>query len=116
MGRIRNGGRRGWDSNLWSFAGDRLPRAIHVLLTTALFIFVPTFALLSPILLSLLLILLIFLAVDPVIARMRTWTGGRKGATALLALAAVGVMGLTCWAFIVPMKDSAAKLAEQLPE
>jgi predicted PurR-regulated permease PerM len=88
----------------------------YVLLAAALLIFIQTFALLSPILLSLLLILLISLAVNPVIARMRAWTGGRKGATALLALALVGVMGLTGWAFSVPMKDSVAKLAEQLPD
>ena len=88
----------------------------YILLAAALLIFIQTFALLSPILLSLLLILLISLAVNPVIAWMRSWTGGRKGATALLALALVGVMGLTGWAFSVPMKDSVTKLADQLPE
>ncbi|MHB1307634.1 MAG: AI-2E family transporter [Limisphaerales bacterium] len=88
----------------------------YILLAAALLIFIQTFAVLSPILLSLLLILLISLAVNPVIARIRAWTGGRKGATALLALALVAVMALTGWAFYVPMKDSVTKLAEQLPD
>jgi predicted PurR-regulated permease PerM len=88
----------------------------YVLAAAALLILIKTFALLSPILLSLLLILLISLAVNPVIARMRAWTGGRKGAAGLLALVVVAVMGLTGWAFTVPMKDSVTKLAERLPE
>ncbi|MHB9009749.1 MAG: AI-2E family transporter, partial [Limisphaerales bacterium] len=88
----------------------------YILLAAALLIFIQTFAVLSPILLSLLLILLISLAVNPVIARIRAWTGGRKGATALLSLALVAVMALTGWAFYVPMKDSVTKLAEQLPD
>ena len=98
-------------------SGAKRPSTLfYVLLAAALLIFIQTFALLSPILLSLLLILLISLALNPVIARMRAWTGGRKGAAGLLALAVVGVMGLTAWAFSVPMKDSVTRFAEQLPE
>ncbi len=98
-------------------SGAERPSALfYVLLAAALLIFIKTFALLSPILLSLLLILLISLAVNPVIARMRAWTGGRKGAAALLALVVVGLMGLTGWAISVPMRDSVTKLAEQLPK
>lgn len=96
--------------------GARPSALFYVLLAAALLIFIQSFALLSPILLSLLLILLISLAVNPIIARMRAWTGSRKGATGLLALVVVGVIGLTGWAFIVPMKDSVTKLADQLPE
>ena len=87
----------------------------YVLPAGALLILILTFSLLSPILLSFLLILLISLAVNPVIARMRAWTGGRTGATGLLALALVVFMGLTGWAFFAPMKDSITKLAERLP-
>jgi predicted PurR-regulated permease PerM len=98
-------------------SGAERPSALfYVLLAAALLVFIGTFAQLSPILFSLLLILLISLALNPVIARMRAWTGGRKGAAGLLTLAVVGVMGLTGWAFSVPMKDSVAKFAEQLPE
>jgi len=87
----------------------------HVLLVAALFVFIHTFSVLSPILLSLLLILLISIAVNPVISRLRVWTGGRKGATGLIVLALVVVVGLTGWAFFVPMKASVTRLAEQLP-
>ena len=56
------------------------PRSMsfYVLLGAALFVFIERFSLLSPILLSFLLILLISFAVNPVITRMRAWTGGRK--------------------------------------
>jgi len=92
------------------------PRSIsfYVLLAAALFVFIQTFALLSPILLSFLLILLVSLAVNPVISRMRAWTGGRKGATGLVAAALVVVIGLTGWAFFGPMRGSVTRLAEQL--
>ncbi len=97
-------------------AAKRPSALFYVLLAAALLIFIQTFALLSPILLSLLLILLISLAVNPVITRMRAWTGGRKGAAALLTLGVVGLMALTSWAFIVPMTDSFTNLANQLPD
>ena len=97
-------------------SGAERPSALfYVLLAAVLLVFIQTFALLSPILLSLLLILLISLAVNPVVARMRAWTGGRKGATALLALALVGVMALTGWAFFVPLKASVTQLVADLP-
>ena len=52
--------------------------SFYVILATALFVFIQTFSLLSPILLSFLLILLISLAGNPIISRMRAVTGGRK--------------------------------------
>jgi len=93
------------------------PRAIsfYVLLAAALFVFIQTFSVLSPILLSLLLILLITLAVNPVISWLRKWIGGRKVATGLIVLALVAVIGLTGWAFFVPMKASVIKLSANLP-
>ena len=48
---------------------------LYVILGAALFAFIQTFSLLSPILLSFLLILLVSLAVNPVISRMRALTG-----------------------------------------
>lgn len=98
-------------------SGTKRPSVLfYILLSAALLVLIQTFALLSPILLSLLLILLIFLAVNPVGVRMRVWTGGRKGAAGLFALVVLGIIGLTGWAFIVPMKVSVSHLAEQLPE
>ena len=93
------------------------PRSVffYLILAAALFAFIETFKLLSPILLSLLLILLISLAVNPVISRMRALTGGRKVTTGLIAAALIAVIALSGWAFFVPMRASATKLSEQLP-
>jgi predicted PurR-regulated permease PerM len=91
------------------------PVYLYVILAAALFAFIETFALLSPILLSLLLILLVSLAINPVISRMRSLTGGRKGAASLIAVALVLVMALSGWAFFGPMKSSIGKLSERLP-
>ena len=81
----------------------------------ALLVFIETFSLLSPILLSFLLILLISLAINPVISRMKAWAGGRKGAAVLFVAAVVAVIALTGWAFFGPMKVSLVKLSEQVP-
>ena len=89
--------------------------AFYVLLAAALFAFIQTFSLLSPILLSLLLILLISIAVNPVISRMRGLMGGRKVATGLVAVALVVLMALTGLAVFRPMTASFTKLSEQLP-
>jgi len=93
------------------------PRSVsfYVLLAAVLWVFIQTFPLLSPILLSFLLILLISLAVNPAISRLRALTGGRKVATGLVAAALVVVLGLTGWAFFGPMKTSVSKFSEQLP-
>ena len=77
--------------------------------------FILTFSLLSPILFSFLLILLISLAVNPVISRMRALKGGRKGATGLMVAALVVFIALTGWAFFGPMNDAVTKLSERLP-
>jgi predicted PurR-regulated permease PerM len=87
----------------------------YVILGAALFAFTQIFPLLSPILLSFLLIVLISLAVNPVISRLRALTGGRRVATGLVAAALVVVLGLTGWAFFGPMKSSVTKFSEQLP-
>ena len=89
--------------------------SFYVILGAALFAFIHIFPVLSPILLSFLLILLISLAVNPIISRMRALTGGRRVATGLIVAALVLVVGVTGWAFFVPMKNSVAKLMEQLP-
>ena len=93
------------------------PRPVYsyIVLGAALFAFIQTFSLLSPILLSFLLILLISLAVNPVISRMRALTGGRKGATGLIVAVLAVLIALTGWAFFGPLKDSVTKLSEQLP-
>ncbi len=86
-----------------------------VILGAILFVFIQSFMLLSPILLSFLLIVLITLAVNPVISRVRTWTGGRKGATGLVTVAIIIFISLTGWASFGPMKTSLTNLSQQLP-
>lgn len=87
----------------------------HILVAGTVWVVIKSFALLSPIVLSLLLILLTSLAVNPVISRLREWTGGRKGATALVAVALAAMIGMTGWAFLGPMKSSMTELAEKAP-
>lgn len=87
----------------------------YVLLAAAVWVFIEAFAYLSPILLALLLTLLISLAINPLIARLRTWTGGRRVATGLVAGTLLAVIGLTGWAFFGPMKASVTLLTEKLP-
>jgi predicted PurR-regulated permease PerM len=94
---------------------NRRTTVFYVLLAAGVFVFIQSFSLLSPILLSLLLTLLISLALNPVIARLREWTGGRKRATTLVTAALVAAVGLTGWAFFVPMKASISMLSERLP-
>ncbi len=95
--------------------GNRTSALFQIILAAALFVFIQAFELLSPILLSLLLILLVSLAVNPVMARMRVWMGGRKKAATILALVVIVVIGLTGWGFLVPMKDSVTKFAQKVP-
>lgn len=96
----------------------RLPRDIFfpLILASVLFALFQTFSKLSPILLSFLLILLISLAVNPVVSRLRAWTGGRKRATGLITAGLVGVMALSGWAFLGPMRTSVTKLTAQMPD
>lgn len=99
-------------------APEAQPRSIafYVILGAALLAFIETFSLLAPILLSFLLVLLVSVAVNPVISRMRALTGGRKGATGLVATALVVVLILTGWAFVGPMTTSFTNLSKQLPD
>ena len=96
---------------------DERPRSFlsYLILGAALFAFIQTFSLLSPILFSFLMILLISLAVNPVISRMRALKAGRKSATGLIVSALVVFIVLTGWAFFWPMNDAITKLSERLP-
>lgn len=96
---------------------ENRPRSIafYVLLAAALYAMFQAYSLLSPILLSFLLILLITLAVNPVISRLRIWTGGRKRAAGLVLLGVLTLGGLTVWAATVPLKQSVAALSQKLP-
>jgi predicted PurR-regulated permease PerM len=86
----------------------------YILLATALLIFIQSYHLLAPIILSFLLILLISLAINPVVARLRKLTGGRKMATGLVTAAFILLVGLTGWAFYIPISTSASNLVQRL--
>lgn len=94
------------------------PRSIafYVILGAALFAFIQSFSLLSPILLSFLLVILISVSVNPLISWIRSLTGGRKLPAGLVVGGFIAVLVLTGWAFFGPMKDSVTNLTEQLPE
>lgn len=95
---------------------SRVSPVFLVLLGAALLVFIQSYALLSPIILSFILILLISLAINPVVAWLRKITGGRKVATAVVTTAFVLLLCLTAWAFYIPMKTSASKLVQRLPQ
>ncbi len=90
--------------------------SFYVILGAGLFAFIQTFSLLSPILLSFLLVLLLSLAINPMISRMRALTGGRKIPTGLVAVALVAGIVLMGWALFGPMKDSVVTISESLPD
>lgn len=90
--------------------------AFYVVVLTALVVAITSYELLSPILLSFILIVLITLAVNPIVLRLRALLGGRKLATILITLGFVVGISLAIWAFVVPIKTSTAKLVQRLPE
>jgi predicted PurR-regulated permease PerM len=94
------------------------PRQIYssIFLAAGLFVAISVFPSISPILLSLILTLLVALAINPLILKLRRWSGGRTVATGLVLIAFLGIAGLTALAFYKPMKRSTAKFIQQLPE
>lgn len=96
-------------------SSKRFSIPFFLMLAVGLLAFVQTFSLLSPIYLSFLLTLLISLALNPLVNKLRALTGGRKGATALVVFAMVAVFALSGWAFFHPLRDSVNNLSEVLP-
>jgi predicted PurR-regulated permease PerM len=91
------------------------PISFYVILGVALVAFIRIFSLLSPILLSFVLVLLITLAVNPIISRMRAVTGGRKIPTVLVVAGLAAMMALAGWSLFGPMKDSVIKISVSVP-
>ncbi len=89
---------------------------LYILIVSSILIFVQTFSVLSSIYLSFILTLLIALALNPLVSRLRTSMGGRKGATALVVFLMVAALSLSGWAFYIPLRDSVSNLSEVLPE
>jgi predicted PurR-regulated permease PerM len=88
----------------------------HVILAAVLFAFIQSFALLSHILLSFLLVILISLALNPLIVWIRSLTGGRKTSTAIVGGGFLAILVLTGWAFFGPMQDSITNISKNLPD
>ena len=91
------------------------PIAFYVILAVGLLAFIRAFSLLSPILLSFLLVLLVSLALNPVISRMRSLTGGRKIPTGLVTAGLITGVALLGWALFGPMKVSIMSISEAVP-
>lgn len=89
--------------------------AFHVVLAAALYAMIQAYSLLSAILLSFLLILLITLAVNPIIARLRTWTGGRKRATGIVLVGVLVLSALAVWATVLPLKQAVTSPSKKAP-
>lgn len=96
---------------------EKTPHLIstYVLLAAALYALIHAYSLLAPILLSFLLIFLITLAVNPIISRLRAWTGGRKRATGLVLVGVLTLAALGVWSAVVPLRHSVTTLSEKLP-
>jgi predicted PurR-regulated permease PerM len=94
------------------------PRAFYsaIFLAAALYVFIITFSILSPILLSFILILLLSLAINPLIMKLRRLSGGRTMATGFVVLIFLGIVLLTGWAFYNPIQRSTKKFVDRLPE
>lgn len=97
-------------------AEKKRPISAYVILGAALLAFINTYLLLSPIILSFLLILLISLAINPVVLRMRAWTGGRKIPTALITVGMIAGIILLGVALFGPMKTSIVRFSQSLPD
>jgi predicted PurR-regulated permease PerM len=96
-------------------SSKRLSIPFYLMLAVGLFAFLQTFSLLSPIYLSFLLTLLISLALNPLVNKLRAFSGGRKGATGVVVISIVTVIALSGWAFFIPLQDSITKLSDVLP-
>jgi predicted PurR-regulated permease PerM len=91
------------------------PFYVYLLAAAGFYIFIQSFSLLSPILFSFLLIVLVSLAVNPLIARMRGWAGGRTAATGLLVTGIALLAGLAAWGLYAPLQNSAGLIGARLP-
>jgi len=93
----------------------RLSILSYVLITVVMVVFLQTFALLSSIYLSFLLTLLISLALNPLVNRLKAFTGSRRGATAAVVLTMLLVLTFSGWVFYIPLKGAVGNLSEALP-
>lgn len=89
--------------------------AFYLTMAVIFYAVIQVYALLAPILLSFILILLITLALNPIMIRLRNWTGGRKRATGVILIGILTLGGLTIWGTAAPLADACKNLSERLP-
>ena len=89
--------------------------AFYLTMAVIFYAVIHVYALLAPILLSFILILLITLALNPIMIRLRNWTGGRKRATWVILTGILTLGGLTVWGTAAPLADACRNLSERLP-
>jgi len=94
----------------------RLSIPFYLIIGGVILVFVQTFSILAPVYLSFLLTLLISLALNPLVNRLRSFLGGRKGATATIILGMLMFIALSGWAFYIPLRDSVSNFAEAMPQ
>lgn len=87
-----------------------------IFLAAGLYVFIVNFSLLSPIILALCLILLITLALNPVVARLRRFLVRREFATGLMAFIFLIFLAVAAWAFYTPARRFAADFEKQFPK
>ena len=92
--------------NGFSPQSKQLSVTTYLIIAAFLLCFASTFSLLAPIYLSFLLTLLISLALNPLVTRLRSVTGGRQRATGLVVFALLTMVILSGWAFFSPIKES----------
>jgi len=94
------------------------PRSFYssIFLAAALYVFISTFSILSPILFSFILMVLLSLALNPLVMKLRRLSGGRTVATGFVVLIFLAVLVLTSWAFYNPIQRSMKKFADRLPQ
>ena len=94
------------------------PRSFYpaVFLAAGLFVVIYAFSTLAPILLAFILILLLSLAINPLIMKLRRLSGGRTVATGFVVFVFLIIVVLTGFAFYNPIKRSTTKFVDRLPE
>jgi predicted PurR-regulated permease PerM len=87
-----------------------------IFLAATLYVIIHSFSRLAPILLALILTLLLSLALNPLILKLRRLSGGRKFPTVLIVIIFFVIISLTGWAFYTPVQRSTSKFLKRLPE
>lgn len=87
-----------------------------ILLVAGLYVVITNFRLIADVLLAFILILLLFLAANPIVLNLRRLKGGRRLATAIVVGMFLSILVLTTIMFYNPISRSMRGFIEQLPK